>query len=216
MKKTKIKFELGDVFAIPLIKIKPYNNKGIKNFYSELKPGDAFSIGQIIALSLGKASPMIIFYSEVFKYGIDNEVDIETSKLTPIFIAEIAVGNGFNDGSFKKITRQPIPQETPYQAYKFLNTEQIALVTFANANGEESASNFPRDRLCPWGQSIMGGVIHAILLETFMGIKSDYVSLNRIIKDISLSEENLLSNFFPEAKNNPEWINNRYLNTCQK
>ena len=204
-KQRKLRYKLGDVFAIPLI---PRSQINYTEYEKEWNPssGDLCALVQVIMVGEYQ-EPLILCYQEKIEYD-DNIIEkISLENFTPLFILQLAGGSGLSEGFLHKVGTLPIASTTPYQIYKKLNSNLVCTTCFGNAPGLQIPTNKKNilSDLVDEGKSYQFGILHNVLLKILCKIPIPY-DIERFRKEWGIVKEHTVSSVFPEAKNNTQWV----------
>lgn len=212
MKFRRIRVDIGDLFLAPF---EPKNANYSEEWTHQWIPqkGEECFLMQNIGMKNNSCSDILTaLYDEIYHYGINTDnIDVQKSKT--LAIADI-VNNSFKVGEFKKIDNQLIPKNMPYMAYNRANQYITPLPDcHIIIEKQKDIENLPFD-----GMSITGGLMYSIANYFIKNTKSpelvEYL-LDDIIDSVRVRPEAAVYKFFPEAKNNPNWVISQLGNNVQ-
>jgi len=206
MKTRRIRMNTGDVF------LAPFNQKDAIysqewNWQWEPQEGEECFLMQNIGMQDYSYSGILTaLFNKVYYYGIDTD-NIDVSKLEVIAIVDV-IAPSFTAGEFKKIDNQLIPENMPYMAYHRVHK----YITPLPDCDIIIPTNYIKSRHLPYsGLSVTGGYMYWIANYFIKKNRNKYLRED-IIDSVRIRPKAAIHIFFPEAKNNPNWVISQYNN----
>lgn len=204
MKSKRIKTKLGDVITIPIGGSLKYSSEWAG--FWEPNSSDEVYIAQLIAISATSSSNiLLLIFEETFTYE-KAILNSSISQLTPMYVLHMT-GEEISLDSFKVINNCLIEETTPYLIYKYVADGWVNTISFWDIKPVEY-SDFIPDTV-PNNIILTGGLIQNELTKVNNGLTSE------ILHPFLVTDEKLLSNYFPESKNNPTWVLEYYRNNLR-
>lgn len=208
MKTRRIKMNTGDVFLAPFDQGKAiYSQKW--NWQWEPQKGDECFLMQNIGMN-NRSSSLILtaLFDKIYHYNIDTD-NIDVSELEVIAIVDV-IDPSFTVGEFKKIDNQLIPENMPYMAY---NRFGQYITPLPSCDVIVPYIEKKHNHLPPSGLSVMGGRMYGIseyLIKDIFHPEYSYDFYYEPIESTRVRPDAAVHRFFPEAKNDPNWVISQY------
>lgn len=197
MKRRKIRIKTGDVFVAPLNRVKAkYSDEW--NYLWEPEISENCFIMQIIGMSRSDEILMIL-YDGIYPYNSELE-NIDAASLNPVAIATISSWS-MRVGAYKKASNQLVPESTPYMIYGVSHRGNF-YIEYNTESGRhlKKVSNDLEQFIPRYGLHL--GDMNRVADYFLQGIKDEFLYDDDIDR-VKIRKEAFISNFFPEAKDNP-------------
>lgn len=204
MKTRRIRVNVGDLFLAPFdAKNDAVYSKEWTHQWIPQQKEECFLMMNISSKRSSDSPVLVALFDKVYHYDIDTD-NIDVSILKVLAIVNV-IPVSFNVGSFKKIGNQLIPENMPYMAYKIphIPVNYITPYVSENRNMIEYTGNV--DNIPRAGLSVTGGYMYWLANYFIKNIRSEYLE-DDVIDMVRVRPEAAVHKFFPEAKNNPNWV----------
>lgn len=203
MKFRRIRVDIGDLFLAPFEPKNANYSEEWTHQWIPQKGEECFLMMNIGSKRSSESLVLTAIFDVIYHYGIDTD-DIKVNNLKVLAIANV-IPVSFNVGSFKKIGNQLISEKMPYMAYKILHTPVNYITPYISGNKNMIEHTKDVSFLPDNGVSITGGYMSWLADYFIKNRKSQYL-LDDLIDSVRVRPEAAVYKFFPEAKNNPNWV----------
>lgn len=199
MKTRRIRMQTGDVFVAPFNESTAKYSDEFSGLWEPKENEECFIMQNVGMVE----SDMIltVLYDGVFFYNSQLK-DIDVSRLKSIAIVDV-FSTSMKIGSFKKISNQLIPESTPYMIYGLWWKENFH-IEYHDDSGRhlKIISKDLAEDISRHGFSVTGGLMSYFANYFIKNIESEYLKKSSIER-VTIRKEAAISNFFSEAKDNP-------------
>lgn len=198
MKFRRIRMNTGDIFLAPFDTDKAiYSDEWRLEWIP--KEGEECFLMMNIGMTKGPTTVLTALFDGIYHYGVDTD-NIDVDELKVLAIINV-IPPSFTVGEFKKIDNQLIPESMPYMAYHRASRYITPLPScYVIIPPTEDIDELPSD-----GVSVTGGYMYWFADYFIKGTRSQYLD-DDTIDSVKVRPEAAVHKFFPEAKNNPNWV----------
>lgn len=199
MKTKRIRMNTGDVFVAPFDESEATYSDSFAGLWIPKENEQCFIMQNVGMVETDLI--MTVLYDGIYSYSSELE-KTDVAKLKPIAIVDV-ISTSMKVGSFKKLGNQLIPESTPYMIYGVWWLNEF-YIEYHDDSGRklEKVSKKLAEYIPSYGYSITGGIMSYFADYLIRGVKTPYLD-NTKIDRILIRDEAAMSNFFSEAKNNP-------------